>query len=353
MELLRRGEVIGLPTETVYGLAADGTNPAAVRRIFEIKGRPTGHPLILHLGSVEWLPRYAAHIPEAAKLLATRFWPGPLTLILPRTQAVPDEVTGGLETVALRVPNHPIALQVLEKLDRPLAAPSANRFGRVSPTTRAHVLADLEGDVPLVLEGGSSMVGVESTIVDLSGETPRLLRHGGISQQAIEQVLGTTLEELIVITSEQIRAPGMLESHYAPKAPVELYARHEFFSRLREEHRAAPGTRRCLGALICGASQAEIDAIGPNVRVLAPAELRVESFRYYRQDGQTPWLELAVVPGGATELAHSVYGALRYLDSLEVDVILASSPDGDGLGRAVQDRLARAAAPRPDASCKA
>lgn len=354
VELLRQGEVIGLPTETVYGLAADGTNPVAVRRIFEIKGRPTGHPLILHLGSAEWLPRYAARIPDAALLLARLYWPGPLTLVLPRTRAVPDEVTGGLDTVALRVPNHPIALEVLAQLDRPLAAPSANRFGRVSPTTRAHVLSDLGPDVPLVLDGGPSSVGVESTIVDLSGRMPRLLRHGGISLGDLEQVLGTPLEELTIIQPAEIRAPGMLESHYAPEAPLELYAQHDFFSRLHEQRAAfTQRPRQRLGALLCGTKHEEVAKLGPTECVSPPPELHVEVFRYYREEERVPWLDLIIVPGGPPELAQSVYGALRYLDSLGVDVIVASSPSADGLGRAVQDRLARAAAPRPDASFRA
>ncbi|HSC85749.1 MAG TPA: L-threonylcarbamoyladenylate synthase [Polyangiaceae bacterium] len=310
-ELLDGAQAIGLPTETVYGLAADGTNPEAVARIFAIKGRPTGHPLILHLGHTSWLERYAHDVPERARVLAARFWPGPLTMVLRRSQAVPLEVTGGLETVALRVPAHPIALELLRRFDRPLAAPSANRFGSVSPTTRAHVLADLGDDVPLVLEGGPSDVGVESTIVDLSGEHPRLLRPGGISREQLEEALG----EPVLASDGSVAAPGTLASHYAPSVPVQLVAALELW-RLALDVRGREDER--IGVLT---DQEPSGELPPHVE----------------------WVQLG---HDAREQAHELYAGLRELDSRGVSRILSSLPTEVGLGAAVADRLRRAAAPR-------
>ncbi|MER2553218.1 MAG: L-threonylcarbamoyladenylate synthase, partial [Thauera sp.] len=188
--LLRAGDLVGMPTETVYGLAADALNPDAVNKIFAAKGRPADHPLIVHLPSVEHLPRWAAAIPKDVIALARAFWPGPLTLILRRTPEVPDEVTGGQDTVGVRVPSHPVALALLRVFDGGLAAPSANRFGRISPTTAAHVYEELGERVALILDGGACEVGIESTILDFSRDVPEILRPGAIGPEDIARVIG-------------------------------------------------------------------------------------------------------------------------------------------------------------------
>lgn len=304
---LGRGEVIGLPTETVYGLAADGTSPEAVRKIFVIKGRPADHPLILHLGDISWLSRFTRDAPQAALRLAEEFWPGPLSLVLNRTDIVPNEVTGGLATVAVRVPSHPVALQVLGAFNRPLAAPSANRFGEVSPTTRDHVVRDLGDQVALVLDGGPSDVGVESTIVDVSSENFRILRPGGISAEQIENVVGRPLAD---DDGTGPRAPGSLAAHYAPRAQVLLLGQNELWAAAR---RFVDEGRRV------GVFSAEVPPCDLSLAV---------SFRQ-RGDGRAA--------------AHDLYSVLRGLDETGCDVILATLPEGAGLDLAVADRLRRAA----------
>lgn len=314
VSVLAAGGVIGLPTETVYGLAADGLNPAAVARIFAIKGRPTAHPLILHLADASELDRYAREVPERARRLAAAFWPGPLTLILERSALVPDAVTGGRSTVALRVPGHPVALEVLRRFGGPLAAPSANRFGSVSPTTRAHVLADLGDDVPVVLEGGACEVGLESTIVDLSRGAPRILRPGRVGSLDIERVLG---EAVLGDDGDGPAAPGTLESHYAPRARVVLCEASEVVERARAS------TEAKVGLLVDDACQ-------------VPSEARLVVRR---------------VGGTAASAAHELYAALRELDEAGVGVIFAEHSFGGGRARtgldlAIEDRLQRAAAGR-------
>ena len=228
VEILRQGGVVALPTETVYGLAANAEDELAVRRVFAIKGRPATHPLIVHLAGAEALPDWARHIPKEARRLADAFWPGPLTLVLPRTSRATDAVTGGQDTVALRVPSHPVALAVLRELGGGLAAPSANRFGRVSPTTAEHVRVDLGDDVDLILDGGPCTVGVESTIVDLSSGAPAILRPGGLAAEELERVLGRPVP---VRTSSTVRVSGSLASHYAPRVGVVLVEPSEAVSR--------------------------------------------------------------------------------------------------------------------------
>ncbi|HEX8536244.1 MAG TPA: L-threonylcarbamoyladenylate synthase, partial [Cystobacter sp.] len=208
-----------MPTETVYGLAANAEDELAVRRVFAIKGRPATHPLIVHVADAQALSSWARLVPEHAWRLAEAFWPGPLTLVLPRSPRATDAVTGGQDTVALRVPHHPLARAVLEALGGGVAAPSANRFGRVSPTTAEHVRADLGADVDLVLDGGPCTVGVESTIVDLSQEEPAVLRPGGLAVEELSRVLGRPVP---VRVSSTVRVSGSLASHYAPRAGVVL-----------------------------------------------------------------------------------------------------------------------------------
>jgi L-threonylcarbamoyladenylate synthase len=219
VQALKNGEVIGLPTETVYGLAADAMNSNAVKKIFTLKGRPADHPLIVHIADASQLSTWAMAIPEEAYVLAQHFWPGPLTMILKKQPQVLDAVTGGQTTVGLRCPAHPLALTVLKQFGGGVAAPSANRFGRISPTTAQHVYDEFGDAVPIILDGGECEVGIESTIIDLSGATPRILRPGMISQTEIEAVIG-------VIDSgashNSPRASGTLAAHYAPRTPMQM-----------------------------------------------------------------------------------------------------------------------------------
>jgi L-threonylcarbamoyladenylate synthase len=310
VETLRRGGVIALPTETVYGLAANCEDELAVRRVFAIKGRPATHPLIIHVARAGELPSWARHVPEAAWRLAEAFWPGPLTLVLPRTSRATDAVTGGQDTVALRVPQHPLALAVLDALGGGVAAPSANRFGKVSPTTAEHVRADLGDEVDLILDGGPCTVGVESTIVDLSGDTPAVLRPGGLAVEEVERVLG---RKVPVRTSSTVRVSGSLASHYAPRAGVVLSEPADVTSRV--EALRAQGRK--------------VGVLGPPSLSLPPGVLRYE------------------VPEDPAGAARVLYTRLREADLEGHDVLVACLPRAEGLGIAVRDRLARAAAPRP------
>jgi L-threonylcarbamoyladenylate synthase len=309
VELLRRGGVIALPTETVYGLAANAEDELAVRRVFAIKGRPSTHPLIVHVARAQELSSWASHVPEVAWRLAEAFWPGPLTLVLPRSSRATDAVTGGQDTVALRVPRHPLAREVLEALGGGVAAPSANRFGRVSPTTAEHVRADLGDDVDLVLDGGACAVGVESTIVDLSQEQPAVLRPGGLALEELSRVLGRPVP---VRASSTVRVSGSLASHYAPRAGVVLAEASEV-----------------------GARVESLRARGHDVGVLCPPDLVLPA-GVARHD-------VPEEPAGAAQV---LYTRLREADARGHDVLVACLPRAEGLGLAVRDRLGRAAAPR-------
>jgi L-threonylcarbamoyladenylate synthase len=310
LEVLRAGGLVALPTETVYGLGADASNELAVRRIFAAKGRPSTHPLIVHLASVERAREWASTLTPEGEALAAAFWPGPLTLIVRRSGLASDSVTGGQDTVGLRVPKHDVAVELLRAFGGGIAAPSANRFGRVSPTTAAHVREELGDAVDFVLDGGPCAVGVESTIVDVTRRPARLLRPGGVPREAIEHVLGAPLE--LVTTASDVRAPGLLESHYAPRAGLWLLTPDAL----------APEAAR-------------LAADGRRVVVLAPRELPLPS--------SVTRLE---VPADGEGFARLLYARLREADALG-DVILAAPPDATGLGLAVRDRLHRAAAPRP------
>ena len=304
---LRRGEAIGLPTETVYGLAADAHDPAAVRRIYELKGRPSDHPLIVHVADAVTASRWAGDWPEAAEALAEAFWPGPLTLILPRAANVPDEVTGGQDTVGLRVPAHSVAQALLRAFEGGVAAPSANRFGRLSPTTAQHVREEFGDAVPVILDGGECEIGLESTIVDLSSETPRILRPGKLSRPEIEAVIGPVAEGA---EGDSPRASGTLASHYAPRASVEVLARAPLVSRYHEL--AKRGQK--VAALLRGQPFKDIDG--------------------------------EVLPSDLAGYGHALYAALRRLDARGFDVLLAELPPHTAAWAAVNDRLKRAAAPR-------
>lgn len=309
VEVLRAGGLIALPTETVYGLGADASNDLAVRRIFAVKGRPSSHPLIVHVASVERARDWAAHLTDAGERLARAFWPGPLTLIVKRSARASDAVTGGQDTVGLRVPAHPLALELLRAFGGGIAAPSANRFGRVSPTTAEHVKSELGDEVDLILDGGPSRIGVESTIVDVTSDPPRLLRPGGVSREAIEAVLGQTL--VLATNATEVRAPGMLESHYAPRAGLWLVSAEEVF--------AEAVRRRDSGARVV--------VIAPELIPLPDGVARLP------------------VPTDEAGFARVLYAHLRVADALG-DLILAVPPPESGLGLAVRDRLQRASAPR-------
>jgi L-threonylcarbamoyladenylate synthase len=305
VELLRAGELVAFPTETVYGLGADAGNAEAVAKIFALKGRPESHPVIVHLADAGELEAWAREIPAGARRLAGAFWPGPLTLVLKRAAGVGDAVTGGQDTVGLRVPSHPAAGALLAAYGAGVAAPSANKFGRVSPTTALHVFADFGLAVPLVLDGGACPVGIESTIVDLSGERPRLLRPGGVALAAVEEALG---EAVAAPDAQAPRAPGTHASHYAPRAQVRLVRRVEMLDVL------ASHKGRRIGAL----------ALEVSVPRLNAALQRV----------------VPVVPG---PYAHDLYAHLRALDAQNVDVILVEAPPRTPGWGAINDRLARAA----------
>jgi L-threonylcarbamoyladenylate synthase len=307
VDVLRGGGLVAFPTETVYGLGADATNPDAIRRLYAVKSRPADHPVIVHLGAAEQLADWAADVPAVARTLADACWPGPLTIVVRRSARVPDEITGGLETVGLRVPGHPLALELLRAFGGGLAAPSANRFGRVSPTTADDVRTELGDDVDLVLDGGPCDVGVESTIVDCTGE-PRVLRLGGVTREQLHALLGTEIP-----VGGTTRAPGTLRAHYRPRARVEVLAAAE----------VAPRTDELLAA-------------GATVGLLAPSDPAVP--------GRAGMVTLAT-PGDAHEYARVLYAALRRADVLGLDVVLAVPPPARGIGLAVIDRLGRAAAP--------
>jgi L-threonylcarbamoyladenylate synthase len=304
--VLRAGGLVAFPTETVYGLGADARNPAAVARIFETKGRPADHPVIVHLPDATHLGRWAREVPAAAHALAAAFWPGPLTLVLPRAHGVPDAVTGGLDSVGLRVPAHPVALALLRAFDSGLAAPSANRYGRVSPTRAADVREEF-GDALTILDGGPCDVGIESTIVDLSSGHPRVLRPGSITGAQLEQALGQSVPEA---GQDGPRAPGRKPSHYAPRARVQLAAASEA-SEVAETWRAS-GAR--VGVLATERPAALADAVA--------------------------WLALPDTP---EDQARVLYQLLREVDRRGLDVVIAVPPPDTGVGHALRDRLRRAA----------
>lgn len=308
-ELLRAGELVAFPTETVYGLGADAGNPLAVAKIFAAKGRPADHPLIVHLPDVSHLGRWAADIPEAAHQLAAAFWPGPLTLILKRHPAVIDAITGGQDTVGLRVPMHPLALQLLREFNGGIAAPSANRFGHVSPTTAAHVREELGDAVALILDGGPCAVGIESTILDLSSGMPRILRPGMLGTDAIAAVLGQAPG--FGGAENAPRVSGSLEAHYAPHTPLRLVAANEL----------PEAARRAIAG-------------GQRVAVLAPEAAPAT-------DSKLTWHRASPDPA---QFAHDLYALLREFDALGCDLILVAEPPATEAWRALRDRLIRAAA---------
>ncbi|MFM8858296.1 MAG: L-threonylcarbamoyladenylate synthase [Actinomycetota bacterium] len=302
VEILRSGGVVGLPTETVYGLGADASNPSAVERVFRIKGRPADHPLIVHVADVEHARRWCREWTGGAQLLAEAFWPGPLTLILERALHVIDQITGGRNSVAIRCPSHPIMHRVLVDLDGGIAAPSANRFGKVSPTTAQHVIDDLGLDVDYVLDGGPCDIGVESTIVDCTVDPPQILRPGGVSESRIIDVLGA-----VASASGPSRAPGMMLSHYAPNCRVHAV----------ESQREAEEQQVKLSG-----SSAALDEDGS-----ARADTVVI-------------LDASVDPD---RFASSMYAQLRKCDRMGVRDVVVVLPKDSGIGSAIRDRIFKAA----------
>lgn len=300
--LLRAGQLVAIPTETVYGLAANALDEVAVVRVFETKQRPAFDPLIVHVRDRGQLDRVAV-VPPAAEPLIARFWPGPLTLVLPKRPEVPDLVTSGLDTVAVRMPAHPLTQELLALLDFPLAAPSANPFGYVSPTTAQHVADQLGDRIPYILDGGPCDVGVESTIIAWNGAGSwSLLRQGGVEQEDLEPFTGPLHQR---VSTERPVAPGMLESHYAPRTPVHVGEVNELLQRFA----------------------------GRQVGVIS-----------FRTTYPASWCEILSPSGDLSEAARHLFAALRALDASGCEVILAEVFPEEGLGRAINDRLRRAAA---------
>jgi L-threonylcarbamoyladenylate synthase len=319
--VLRAGGLVAFPTETVYGLGAHALDAAAVRRIFEAKGRPSTDPLIVHVSDVDAVRAIVSVLPDSAVELAKAFWPGPLTLVLPRAEAVPREVTAGLDTVAVRVPAHPIARALLAAAQIPIAAPSANLFSRPSPTIAAHVLADLADRIDLIIDGGPTDVGVESTVLALTGTRPVILRPGAITESMLRRVIpDVDTAHLTTGESAPSASPGTLAKHYSPRAPLTLYDGPPARVRARIASDAAAAT-----------------AAGQRVGILVMDEDDLATGRIVRLGSETQ----------PDIVAMRLYAALRDLDGDDVDLILARQfPSDDGLGRAVRDRLSRAAAGR-------
>jgi L-threonylcarbamoyladenylate synthase len=308
VQALRDGDVVAFPTETVYGLGANAQDPRGVRRIFELKGRPVTHPLIVHLDSPRFLPRWVSEMPAAATKLAARFWPGPLTLVLPRAEGVPDLVTGGQDTVAVRVPAHPMAQQLLTAFGGGIAAPSANRFGHVSPTRAEHVREEFGEEVRVVLDGGECKLGLESTIVACVQDTVQLLRPGAISLSKLRQTVGEVLGAPL---PDAPRAPGSQAAHYAPATPLSI---------------VKPGE---LDAVVASLSES-----GQRVAVLAQRP-PLGTYRH------VTWVNAGSRVDG---YAHDLYAHLRGLDRSGCVRILVQAVPEEERWDAVRDRLMRAAA---------
>jgi L-threonylcarbamoyladenylate synthase len=306
VDVLRDGGLVAFPTETVYGLGAGASSSDAVHRLFAVKGRPADHPVIVHLGDPALLEQWGLDVDDTARTLTRACWPGPLTVVVRRAAHVSDAVTGGLDTVGLRVPDQPVALALLRGFGGGVAAPSANRFGRVSPTTAADVYEELGDDVDVILDGGPCRVGVESTIVDCSRAEPAILRLGGLPRERIEELLGRRVP---LLDGGEVRAPGTLDSHYAPRAHVEFGALDTLPDRIEAAHQRGE----------------QVGVIGVDAHA---------------------GVEVLGVPRDGESYAHDLYRMLRDADAHGLDRIIAVTPDPAGLGAAVADRLRRAAGER-------
>lgn len=320
--LLRSGELVGIPTETVYGLGANALDADAVRRVFEAKGRPGDNPLIVHISEMSELrPLINCEPSPAAIALAERFWPGPLTMIFPKSDVVPMRTTGNLDSIAVRVPEHPIARQLIRLAGVPIAAPSGNRSGKPSPTTAAHMFEDMEGRIPMIIDGGTCGVGVESTVLDMTGDVPRVLRPGGVTPEMIRDCVGACEVDPAVLKplgkDEHPRSPGMKYKHYAPSGTLTIYH----------------GKETNVIEAICEAYDSAVSSghhpliFAMDAHLSAYGDRRTESF------GRTP-----------DDMARSVFAALRDADALGADLIFSEAVEAEGIGLAIMNRLGRAAA---------
>lgn len=319
-QVIRDGGLVAFPTETVYGLGADALNADAVAHIFEAKERPASDPLIVHIWHKADLARVAQDVPEIAYTLADAFWPGALTLVLPKHPDVPANVTAGQPTVAVRIPSHPVAQALIRKSDRPIAAPSANRFSRPSPTTAAHVLADLKGRVDVILNAGSTPIGVESTIVSLVTDVPAVLRPGGVPLEALRPYLPTLAFRARYLADDATApSPGTLAKHYSPHAEVRVFAgedTHAIYDAMRSAAQQATDSGQTVGILARDSEVAQFDSVKAQIVLLG-------------EDDES--------------MANQLFAGLRSLDSSDVAVILVRAPQQSGLGLALYDRLIRAA----------
>ncbi len=322
--VIRRGGLVAFPTETVYGLGADALNPQAVARVFAAKRRPACDPLIVHIADIKDIGGVVRTTPPQTEILSRVFWPGPLTLVLPRAETVPMSVTAGLETVAVRMPAHPVALALIREAGTPIAAPSANLFGRPSPTTAQHVLDDLGEQVDLILDGGTTFIGLESTVLDLSGEQPTILRPGGTSHEALSAVLGQVVVKAGAPLPRDgeggLPSPGLMEKHYSPRARLILFqgAEQKMLAAMRER----------LAELLAGGKRVGLLIASEDKAVFADYPVNIADL------GSRDDLNL---------VAARLFAAMRALDAQEVDVILARGFGSAGLGLAIEDRLTKAA----------
>ncbi|MBA3075780.1 MAG: threonylcarbamoyl-AMP synthase [Anaerolineae bacterium] len=321
---LLEGNLVAFPTETVYGLGANALNRKAVERVFYAKGRPFQDPLIVHIASLQMLYDVAQNVPNEALSLIDQFWPGPLTLILPRHPSIPAEVSAGLNTVAVRMPSHPIALALIEHAGVPIAAPSANRFGHTSPTSAAHVLADLDGKIDLLIDGGVPIVGVESTVLDLTQQSPVILRPGGVTHEELMKVLDSVLlrgDESSRDQKDPMPSPGMLSRHYAPQTTLILI----------ESENSTNACKRLISEatlLIESGKRVAILSADEDALIFEQLGVRIETI------GSSQNL---------AQIANRLYSAIRLLDEEKMDFILVRSYGSKGLGLAILDRLRRAA----------
>lgn len=316
VDLLNEGEVVAFPTETVYGLGAVATNDEAVKKIFAAKGRPSDNPLIVHIGTFEEVSSYVEEIPEIAKKCMEQFWPGPLTIVMKAKEGIlAPSVTAGLSTVGIRMPDHPVALGLLQTLKKPVAAPSANKSGKPSPTKAKHVEEDLHGLIPLILDGGTTGIGLESTVLDVTVNPPAILRPGGVTKEMLEEVIGEVTQPTL---SEQDRketpkAPGMKYTHYAPNAPVYLIE---------------------LDKEKVGAAIDKLHQEGEVVALLGPSEYKELNPDHFFSFGHE---------GNVDEISANLYDALRACDKTNATIILATTTSNEGVGAAIMNRLEKAA----------
>jgi L-threonylcarbamoyladenylate synthase len=329
---IRAGGLVAFPTETVYGLGAHALDRAAVRRLFDAKGRPPTDPVIVHVDAIDRIAPLVTEVPDVARRLAARFWPGPLTLVLRRSALVPDEVTAGLDTVGVRVPAHPVAAALLVAAAVPIAAPSANLFSRPSPTQAAHVLEDLDGRVDVILDGGTTIVGIESTVLDLAHGTPRILRPGATTIEALRDIVPdvTVAATMVQRESDAAISPGMLPRHYSPRTPLTLYEGDSgaALQHLVRDAAASLSAGRTVGLMVAEEDWQAVETLGTH-------NLQLAEVRYLGSEH-----DLAAI-------AARLYTALRELDASGASEILTRGFRADeGLGIAIQDRMRRAAAGR-------